>query len=262
MTGLTPNAAQIHLAVALDGAGWHPAAWREKGARPDDLLTARYWADLTSTAERGLLDFVTIEDSLDLQSADPFSDDVDTRTDQVRGRLDALLVAATVAPLTRHVGLVPTVTTTHTEPFHVSKAVATLDHVSHGRAGWRVQVGRHPGETGNVGRRTLPRSDGTSRHPRGPRCRAAIASTRLPTTSRSSGGSGTAGRTTPRSATSRPGVRRPGPAAPRRLRGPALQRPRPVDHPATATGAASSSPPWRTRRLRTSWRPGGATSSS
>jgi len=156
VTGLTPNAAQIHLAVALDGAGWHPAAWREKGARPDDLLTARYWADLTSTAERGLLDFVTIEDSLDLQSADPFSDDVDTRTDQVRGRLDALLVAATVAPLTRHVGLVPTVTTTHTEPFHVSKAVATLDHVSHGRAGWRVQVGGTPGETGNVGRRTLP----------------------------------------------------------------------------------------------------------
>ncbi|KRF47758.1 FMNH2-dependent monooxygenase [Terrabacter sp. Soil811] len=156
MTGLTPNATPIHLAVALDGAGWHPAAWREPGARPDDLLTARYWADLTTTAERGLLDFVTIEDSLDLQSADPFSDDVDTRTDQVRGRLDALLVAATVAPLTRHVGLVPTVTTTHTEPFHVSKAVATLDHVSHGRAGWRVQVGGTRGETGNVGRRTLP----------------------------------------------------------------------------------------------------------
>ena len=38
----------------------------------------------------------------------------------------------------RRIGLVPTVTTTHTEPFHVSKNVATLDLVSGGRAGWRV----------------------------------------------------------------------------------------------------------------------------
>ena len=31
-------------------------------------------------------------------------------------------------------------TVTHTEPFHVSKAIATLDHVSHGRAGWQPRV--------------------------------------------------------------------------------------------------------------------------
>ena len=28
----------LHLAVALDGAGWHPAAWREPEARPGELL--------------------------------------------------------------------------------------------------------------------------------------------------------------------------------------------------------------------------------
>ena len=54
----------MHLAVALDGAGWHPAAWREPGARPGELLTAGYWTDLVAEAERGLLDFVTIEDAL------------------------------------------------------------------------------------------------------------------------------------------------------------------------------------------------------
>ena len=63
----------IHLAVALDGAGWHPAAWREPDARPGDLLTAQYWLGLVQEAERGLLDFVTFEDGLALQSADPFS---------------------------------------------------------------------------------------------------------------------------------------------------------------------------------------------
>jgi hypothetical protein len=41
----------LHLAVALDGAGWHPAAWREPGARPGELFTAKYWADLVLEAE-------------------------------------------------------------------------------------------------------------------------------------------------------------------------------------------------------------------
>lgn len=101
---------QLHLAVALEGAGWHPAAWRLPQARPDDLLTAGYWTDLVQRAETGLLDFVTVEDALSLQSSRP--DAPDERTDEVRGRLDAVLVAARVAPLTSHIGLVPSVTVT------------------------------------------------------------------------------------------------------------------------------------------------------
>jgi len=56
---------QLKLAVALDAAGWHPAAWREPNATPDALFTAGYWSDLVLEAERGLLDFVTVEDALD-----------------------------------------------------------------------------------------------------------------------------------------------------------------------------------------------------
>ncbi|WP_405793494.1 LLM class flavin-dependent oxidoreductase [Streptomyces sp. NBC_01506] len=144
----------LHLAVALDGAGWHPAAWREPAARPAELFTARYWTDLVTEAEHGLLDFVTFEDSLSLQSSRP--DGPDGRTDRVRGRLDAVLIAARVAPVTRHIGLVPTAIVTHTEPFHLSKAIATLDHVSGGRAGVRVRVSGRADEFAHVGRRTPP----------------------------------------------------------------------------------------------------------
>ncbi|MEU4087934.1 LLM class flavin-dependent oxidoreductase [Streptomyces aureus] len=151
---MSSSPSPLHLAVALDGAGWHPAAWREPVARPHDLLTAGYWADLVTEAERGLLDFVTIEDGLGLQSSSPTGPD--GRTDQVRGRLDAVLVASRVAPLTRHIGLVPTVVATHTEPFHLSKAIATLDYVSSGRAGLRVQVSARPNEAAHFGRRTFP----------------------------------------------------------------------------------------------------------
>jgi alkanesulfonate monooxygenase SsuD/methylene tetrahydromethanopterin reductase-like flavin-dependent oxidoreductase (luciferase family) len=145
----------LHLAVALDGTGWHPASWREPVARPRDLFTAAYWAHLVAEAERGLLDFVTIEDGLGPQSSHVL--DPDERNDQVRGRLDAVLVASRVAPLTRHIGLVPTVVATHTEPFHISKAIATLDYVSAGRAGLRLQITARPNEAAHFGRRIIPR---------------------------------------------------------------------------------------------------------
>ena len=143
----------LHLAVALDGAGWHPAAWREPDAQPDLLFTPAYWVGLAQQAERGLLDFVTIEDGLDLQSDDHFARD--ERTDRVRGRLDAVLIAARVAPVTRHIGLVPTAITTHTEPFHLSKAIATLDYVSAGRAGVRVQIAGRTDTAAHFGRREI-----------------------------------------------------------------------------------------------------------
>ena len=147
----------LHLVAALEGAGWHPAAWREAEARPADLLTAGYWTDLAQEAERGLLDAVTIEDAFTLQSDDPST--ADDRTDRVRGRLDAVLVASRVAPTTRHVGFLPTAVTTHTEPFHLSKAIATLDYVSTGRAGVRVQVAARADAAAHVGRRELPPVD-------------------------------------------------------------------------------------------------------
>jgi alkanesulfonate monooxygenase SsuD/methylene tetrahydromethanopterin reductase-like flavin-dependent oxidoreductase (luciferase family) len=147
----------IHLVAALDGAGWHPAAWREPAARPAELLTAGYWTDLVQEAERGLLDAVTLEDAFALQSDDPFV--ADDRTDRVRGRLDAVLVASRVAPTTRHIGFLPTAVVTHTEPFHLSKAIATLDYVSSGRAGVRVQVAARPDVAAHLGRRELPPVD-------------------------------------------------------------------------------------------------------
>ena len=149
-----PTPDPLHLAVALDGAGWHPAARREPDAQPQRLFTAGYWTELAQQAERGLLDFLTIEDGLDLQADDRFQ--ADSRTDRVRGRLDAVLIAARAAPATRQIGFVPTAITTHTEPFHLSKAIATLDYVSGSRAGIRVQVAARADTAAHFGRREIP----------------------------------------------------------------------------------------------------------
>jgi len=155
----------LHLAIALDGAGWHPAAWRESDARPLDLSSPRYWVDAVQEAEWGLLDFVTIEDSLAIQSTRRGA--VDSRTDQVRGRLDAVLIAARVAPTTSAIGIIPVTTTTHTEPFHVSKAIATLDYVSGGRAGLQARVSATELEARQFGRRAIstPQANGARTSP-------------------------------------------------------------------------------------------------
>ncbi|OBH48925.1 FMNH2-dependent monooxygenase [Mycobacterium mantenii] len=149
---------ELHLAVGLDGYGWHPQAWRyafAHNATGGGQLSGRYWAALAGTAERGLLDFLTIDDSLDAQPGRR----AEISPRRLAGRADATLVAARVAPVTTHIGLVPVATVTHTEPFHVSKAIATLDHVSHGRAGWQVRVSPTAHEAALFGRRTAPAGD-------------------------------------------------------------------------------------------------------
>ncbi|MFI6477849.1 LLM class flavin-dependent oxidoreductase [Nonomuraea sp. NPDC050663] len=144
----------LHLAVALEGAGWHPAAWREGLLTPSEVFDAQYWTALVREAERGMLDFVTFEDSFGLQST--LLDGLDSRTDQVRGRLDAVLLAARVAPATSRIGLIPTATTTHTEPFHVAIGIASLDFASEGRAGWQPRISARSFEADLIGRRRFP----------------------------------------------------------------------------------------------------------
>ncbi|MGV9322617.1 LLM class flavin-dependent oxidoreductase [Streptomyces sp. NPDC003660] len=115
---------ELHLSIALGSAGPRPTA---------------HWTGLVQLAELGALDFVTLDDSLDPADAD--------------GRLDAVAVLAHAAARTCRIGLIPTVTTTHTEPFHTSTALATLDFVSQGRAGWLVDVSTTEEAARAVGRR-------------------------------------------------------------------------------------------------------------
>jgi alkanesulfonate monooxygenase SsuD/methylene tetrahydromethanopterin reductase-like flavin-dependent oxidoreductase (luciferase family) len=122
------NDEPLHLAVALDGLAHPPGTWVE----------------LVREAEAGLLDFVTIDDTFSPETGQNSQPD----------RLDAVQIAARLGPVTSGIGLVPTVTVTHTEPFHISKAIATLDYVSAGRAGLVVRVTDDPAEAAHFGRRT------------------------------------------------------------------------------------------------------------
>lgn len=131
------------LAVALDGYGWHPEAWRHTAdTRP--VADGEYWKALGATAERGLLDFVTIDDSLSPQRRR--RPEIEPRW--LAGRPDAVMLAAHIAPSTRHLGLIPVAVATYTDPSRLAKAFAGLDDISRGRAGWQVRISssRHEAE--------------------------------------------------------------------------------------------------------------------
>jgi alkanesulfonate monooxygenase SsuD/methylene tetrahydromethanopterin reductase-like flavin-dependent oxidoreductase (luciferase family) len=130
-----PQEQHLHLAAALDGTGWHPAAAQEPDVSPGEEFTLDYWTELAQEAERGLLDFITIEDPLGrLSNSDPEATDP---PGPLKRRLDSVLLATAMAPFTRNVGLVPTIVLTHAQPVFAAKALATLDFLTQGRAGWR-----------------------------------------------------------------------------------------------------------------------------
>jgi alkanesulfonate monooxygenase SsuD/methylene tetrahydromethanopterin reductase-like flavin-dependent oxidoreductase (luciferase family) len=137
----------LHLGVDLTDAGAHPGAWRATGPRAPQPFDVTRLLGLVATAERGLLDFVLFEDSFALQPH---------RGPVLQGRLDAALITARLAPRSEHIGLVATVDAIHTEPFHVSKAIQTVDHVSAGRAAWQVAWSTDPAVAAAFGRRSAP----------------------------------------------------------------------------------------------------------
>jgi len=138
-----PDSSELLLAVEFAGTGLHPASWRRDDSRAEDLFTSRYWSDLVGSADKAGVDFAFLPDDFGVTSAE----------NTVRGRLEAVGVAARLSTATSRIGLVPTATVTHTEPFHVAKAIQTIDHTTLGRAGWEVAVTRGGAQARLFGRK-------------------------------------------------------------------------------------------------------------
>jgi N-acetyl-S-(2-succino)cysteine monooxygenase len=138
-----------HFTVFLMGNGYHESAW--KLADPADL-TASAWFDVleraTLTAERGLLDAVFFADSpgLAIFRARYFP--------QVG--FDPLELLAALSRTSTRVGLIATASTTYSAPYDLARRLATIDHLSGGRAGWNIVTTRYAGAAGNFGLASHP----------------------------------------------------------------------------------------------------------
>ncbi|MFE2886885.1 LLM class flavin-dependent oxidoreductase [Streptomyces sp. NPDC059272] len=118
----------LRLALEIDGEGGHPAAWRRALHPPGALLTGRRLVSVARAAEAAGFPLVTLDDTLV-----PPGEGTD-----VVGRLGAVERAAYIAASTSLVGVVATVSTTYGEPSSLASQLASVDHLSLGRAGWLV----------------------------------------------------------------------------------------------------------------------------
>jgi len=130
---MTTSTTPFAILVELDGAGAHPASWRSAAHLPTELLSAGRTAATVRSAERSGFTAATFEDS-------PLPPGPSAGGRGVIGRIEAVQRAAFAAPLTSSLGLIPVAHAVYGEPFHLSTQLATVDHVSAGRAGWLVGI--------------------------------------------------------------------------------------------------------------------------
>lgn len=135
---MTKRPEQLILSASIDGLGFHPGASAQ--AQPQRLTELDHYRQLVQAAERGLLDFVLLHDTRAFAQGQTF------------GRLDALSVLSRLAPETSRVGLALSKPTTYSEPFTVSRELATLDFVSNGRAAWEATTNATDAEAQNFGK--------------------------------------------------------------------------------------------------------------
>ncbi|RZT86516.1 dibenzothiophene-5,5-dioxide monooxygenase [Pseudonocardia sediminis] len=144
---------QLHLGgfqIASHVAHSH-AAWRHPGSDLD-VLRPEYWHRVGRTLERGRFDFVFFADLLAVPTN--FGDSLDEalrRGTQASSTLDPSLVTASIAAVTRHLGVAITKSTTYFHPFEVARIFATLDHLSGGRAAWNIVTSLSRAEARNFG---------------------------------------------------------------------------------------------------------------
>ncbi|MCY8471649.1 LLM class flavin-dependent oxidoreductase [Bacillus halotolerans] len=120
---------QIKLGVFLAGTGHHVASWRHPDAPADASMNLDYFKELARTAERGKLDMLFLADSLSIDSKSH---------PNVLTRFEPFTLLSALAQVTSRIGLTATASTTYSEPFHIARQFASLDHLSNGRAGWNV----------------------------------------------------------------------------------------------------------------------------
>ena len=88
---------------------------------------------LAQTAERAKFDLFFLAEGLRMREHAGRLHELD-----VAGRPDGLTVLAALAAVTERLGLVATITTTYHEPHEVARQLASLDHLSQGRAAWNL----------------------------------------------------------------------------------------------------------------------------
>jgi FMN-dependent oxidoreductase (nitrilotriacetate monooxygenase family) len=124
---------QVHLGVWLLSTGHNIASWRHPASDPARVMRLDHYVEATRIAARGKLDMIFFEDTLAVRE----------RGGKIFGEvtinsLDPMIIIAALATATRDIGLAASYSSTYHDPYLLASKIASIDHLSGGRAAWNV----------------------------------------------------------------------------------------------------------------------------
>lgn len=138
----------MSLNAFLMATGHHLAGWRHPHSQADGGLDFDHYRHLAHTAERGCLDAIFLSDTLAMLPGHLDALSRMARTEH----FEPLTLLSGLAAVTRHIGLVATMTTSYNLPRTVAEGFASLEALSGGRSGWNLVTSSNAQEAPNFGR--------------------------------------------------------------------------------------------------------------
>ncbi|MBM6994167.1 LLM class flavin-dependent oxidoreductase [Paenibacillus sp. DXFW5] len=138
---------QLKLGALLHGVGGGTSLWRHPEVQPDASINIDVYKHWVQKAEAGKFDLVFIADGLYI---------TEKSIPHFLNRFEPLTLLSALAAVSKHVGLVGTLSTSYSEPFTVSRQFASLDRISGGRAGWNIVTSPLEGSALNYGKKEHP----------------------------------------------------------------------------------------------------------
>ncbi|MCJ1661292.1 LLM class flavin-dependent oxidoreductase [Staphylococcus sp. NRL 18/288] len=138
---------QLHIGILIYGCGHHQAAWQQSNSSVERLGDITYYQELAQLSEKGLFDVVFFADN---QAFNPGF------TTMPSFWFDPLINLTAISQVTHHVGLVPTISSTFSNPFTAARQLLSLDHITGGRVGWNLVTSMTDVEAQNHSMEALP----------------------------------------------------------------------------------------------------------
>jgi FMN-dependent oxidoreductase (nitrilotriacetate monooxygenase family) len=152
-------AEKFHLAWFLQGSSIQ--AWNQAwtGNISEEWMGAEMFLDLARALDRACFDYILLEDSIYIGQNWKNSRDIFLENGMSVPRQEPTVIAAMMAAVSRHLGIVPTLSTFAYHPYLTARITSTLDQVSGGRGGWNMVTGSSDFAAQNFGMDRLAEHD-------------------------------------------------------------------------------------------------------
>lgn len=138
---------QMHLASLVYSTGLHPSSWRLEDSKIEQIGSIAYQQELAQIAERGCLDAIFLADGQYISGE---------HTGHLSYFLEPITALTAISQVTKHIGLIGTISTTFYDPYNVARLLGSLDHISNGRAGLNIVTSQLDIEGQNHSMESLP----------------------------------------------------------------------------------------------------------